>query len=40
VGLPHRVTGTTDTVRIELFDADGRSIFGAIENRVEALPQR
>ncbi len=28
-----------DTVRIEMFDADGASIFGAIEQRIEPLPQ-
>ncbi|WP_038207166.1 fumarylacetoacetate hydrolase family protein [Xenophilus azovorans] len=27
-----------DTVRIEMFDAGGRSVFGAIENRVVPLP--
>ncbi len=30
--------GPGDTVRIEMLDAEGRSLFGAIENRVESLP--
>ncbi|MGZ8255850.1 MAG: fumarylacetoacetate hydrolase family protein, partial [Burkholderiaceae bacterium] len=29
-----------DTVRIEMFDHHGRSIFGAIEQRVAPLPKR
>ncbi|MCK2086795.1 2-keto-4-pentenoate hydratase, partial [Thauera aromatica] len=29
--------GDGDTVRIEMFDAAGKSIFGTIENRVVAL---
>jgi fumarylacetoacetate (FAA) hydrolase len=28
-----------DTVRIEMTDTDGRSIFGAIENKVVPLPR-
>ncbi|SEG36191.1 fumarylacetoacetate (FAA) hydrolase, partial [Thauera chlorobenzoica] len=29
--------GDGDTVRIEMFDREGRSVFGTIENRVAAL---
>ena len=29
-----------DTVRIEMFDAQGKAIFGAIENTVAPLPRR